>query len=89
MIGKNIAPGVTGGLMNVTGFGASGLGAADIESATGLGKQGGDIPSASTYGALGRTLGVALGIPSEVMARDFNASAGGKVVNTTLNGVTG
>jgi len=89
LVGKNIAPGVTGGLMNVTGFGASGLGAADIESATGLGKQGGDIPSASTYGALGRTLGVALGIPSEVMARDFNASAGGKVVNTTLNGVTG
>lgn len=89
LIGKNIAPGVTGGVMPVTGFGQTALGAADIDSASGTGAAGGDIPSTQTYGALARTLGVALGIPSSVFSGDFNASAGGKVVASTLNGISG
>lgn len=93
LIGKNIAPGVTGGIAVGTGGGfgssADALAASDIDSATGTGVVGGDVPSSETYGALARTLGVALGIPSSLIDTDLNANAGGKVINTTLNGVTG
>ena len=93
LIGKNIAPGVTGGIAMGTGGGfgggATALAAAHIDSNTGRPASDGDIPSSETYGALARTLGVALGIPSTALEADFNASAGGKVVSPTLNGVTG
>lgn len=94
LIGKNIAPGVTGGVMpggggSTFGSPSTALGAADIDSATGAGQAGGDIPSVQTYGALARTLGVALGIPAASVATDLTSSAGGKVINSALNGVTG
>lgn len=94
LIGKNIAPGVTGGVMPGGGgssFGSpsTALGAADIDSASGAAQPGGDVTSAQTYGALARTLGVALGIPASAIATDLTSGAGGKVINSALNGVTG
>jgi hypothetical protein len=93
LIGKNVAPGVTGGIALGTGGGFGGgssqLAAAHIDSTTGLPAPDGDVPSSETYGALARTLGVALGIPSSALAPDFNANAGGKVINSALNGVSG
>jgi hypothetical protein len=80
LIGKNIAPGVVGGVMPLQ----TGHGAADIDSATGAGKSGGDIPAAQTHVSMARTLGAALGIPSSALSGDFSASAGGKVVPAAL-----
>jgi hypothetical protein len=86
LIGKNIAPGVTGGVVK----GSSGAySASDIDSASGRPVTGGDIPVAQSNVALARTLGVALGIPPAALNGDFSASAGGKVVNTALSGVSG
>jgi len=86
MIGKNIAPGVIGGVVKR----AKGTYmASDIDSATGAAKVGGDIPAAQTNLAAAKTLGVALGIPSAQLAPAFTASAGGKVVNAALSGVSG
>ena len=86
LIGKNISPGVIGGVVK----GSSGAYAAsDIDSATGTAKTGGDIPAAQTHVAMARTLGVALGIPKSVLDGDFVTTAGGKVVNAALSGVTG
>jgi Protein of unknown function (DUF1501) len=86
MIGKNIAPGVTGGVIK----GSTGAySASDIDSATGAPVAGGDIPVAKTNVALARTLGVALGIPSALLEPDFSTTAGGKVVNSALSGVSG
>ena len=86
LIGKNIAPGVTGGVVK----GSSGAySASDIDSASGRPVTGGDIPVAQSNVALARTLGVALGIPSTALGGDFATTAGGKVVNTALSGVSG
>jgi hypothetical protein len=86
MIGKNVAPSVIGGILPVAGQGSDGaLGAADIDSATGTAVSGGDIPRTE----MARTLGVALGITSDVLASDFVDGAGGKVVNSALSGVSG
>jgi hypothetical protein len=87
MIGKNIKPGVIGGL--TTPASGNALQASDIDSATGTAKAGGDIPAAQTHVAAARTLGVALGIPSAQLDTDFITGAGGKVVNAALNGVSG
>ncbi len=93
MIGKNVAAGVIGGvtpLASGTGGVTSGsLAAADIDSASGAATPGGDIPGASTHIAYARTLGVALGIPSDQVNSDLIVGAGGKVVNAALNGVSG
>jgi hypothetical protein len=87
LIGKNIAPGTTGGVGAVSDRASNGaLGAIDIDSSSGAGMMGGDIPRAETHVAVARTLGVALGIPAEAMDKDFVAGAGGKVVGTTLVG---
>jgi hypothetical protein len=86
IIGKNVAPGVTGGVIKGTSGAYS---ASDIDSATGSPMAGGDIPVAQSNVALARTLGVALGIPKPLLDPDFSASAGGKVVNTALSGVSG
>ena len=85
MIGKNIAPGVIGGVTK----GSSGAYlASDIDSATGMPVVGGDVPSSQTHLAFGRTLAAALGIPSSLVSGDFSASAGGKVVPSALSGIT-
>ena len=91
LIGKNVAPGVTGGIAIGSGdgfrAGASALAAAPIDSTSGLPVADGDVPSNQTYGALAKTLGAALGIPSAALEPDFNAAAGGKIITATLNGV--
>ena len=86
LIGKNIAPGVTGGVIKGT---SGAYAASDIDSATGSPMAGGDIPVAKTNIALARTLGVALGIPGALLEPDFAANAGGKVINSALSGVSG
>ena len=86
MIGKNVAPGVIGGVMKAT---SGSYTASDIDSASGAASVGGDIPAAQTHLAVARTLGVALGIPSDQVSGDFNVAAGGKVVNAALSGVSG
>jgi hypothetical protein len=85
LIGKNIAPGVTGGVVLQSGA----LVGSDIDSASGAAVPGGDIPGAVTQVAYARTLGVALGIPSDQVDTDLIAGAGGKVVNAALSGVSG
>ncbi|HEX3773661.1 MAG TPA: DUF1501 domain-containing protein [Polyangiaceae bacterium] len=90
MIGKNVAPGVVGGILPVSAQGSDGaLGAADIDSATGNAVPMGDIPRTETHVAMARTLGVALGISSDALSADFTSMSGGKVVNAALNGVSG
>lgn len=85
LIGKNIAPGITGGVApNSNGAHA----ATDIDSTTGVGMPGGDVPAAQSHVAMARTLGVALGIPAADLDPDFSTSAGGKVITSALNGVT-
>jgi hypothetical protein len=83
MIGKNVAPGVIGGVAKSS---SGAYVASDIDSATGNPAAGGDIPAAQTHVAAARTLGVALGIPESQLGADFVASAGGKVVPAALNG---
>jgi hypothetical protein len=86
LIGKNIAPGITGGVApNTNGAYA----ATDIDSTTGAGAPGGDVPAAQSHVAMARTLGVALGIPAADLNPDFSVAAGGKVIASALNGVTG
>jgi hypothetical protein len=84
MIGKNINPGVIGGVS--AGSGGAYV-ASDIDSTSGAATSGADIPAAQTHVAAARTLGVALGIPEDQLAADFTASAGGKVVKAALTGV--
>ena len=44
----------------------------------------GDIPVAQTHVSAIRTLGVALGIPEDLLNTSFTASAGGKVVQAAV-----
>jgi hypothetical protein len=81
MIGKNVKPGVYGGV--ATGSSAAFLASA-IDSATGAPNAAGDIPVAQTHVSAMRTLGVALGIPEADVASDFTAMAGGKVVKAAV-----
>ena len=81
MIGKNVKPGVYGGV--ATGSSAAFLASA-IDSATGAPNAGGDIPVAQTHVSAMRTLGVALGIPEADVASSFTAMAGGKVVKSAV-----
>ena len=88
LIGKNIVPGVVGGVVPVDDRSSNGaLGAADIDSSTGAGVSGGDIPRLETHVAMARTLGGALGIPQSVLDGSFIASAGGKLVPAALTQV--
>jgi hypothetical protein len=81
MIGKNVAPGVIGGVM----AGSSGAyGASDIDSASGAATKGADIPAADTQLSAARTLGAALGIPDDLINDDLVAGAGGKRVATAV-----
>jgi hypothetical protein len=81
LIGKNVKPGVIGGVAKGT---TGAYAAADIDSATGAAQAGGDIPVAQTHVAAARTLGAALGIPEDVLTSDLTSDAGGKVVRTAL-----
>jgi hypothetical protein len=88
MIGKNVAPGITGGVTNVSGgFGSSGtaLGAGDIDSSTGMvAPSGGDVVRTDTHVAMARTLGAALGIPQSQMDTALVAGGTGKVIASTV-----
>jgi len=84
MIGKNVKPGVYGGVVAATNGTYS---AGDIDSATGAQVTGGDITAAKSQAAAVRTLGAALGIPDSVAAGDYTAGAGGKVVTAALTSV--
>lgn len=85
MIGKNVAPGVTGGTAAISG---SVYGASDIDSATGASKaSGGDIPRADTHVAAAKTLGVALGIDAALLQADFTDNGSVKIAKGALNGV--
>ena len=77
VIGKNVKPGVYGGLVAATNGTYS---AGDIDSATGAQSTGGDIPAAKSHASAVRTLGAALGIPASVTNSDYVASAGGKII---------
>jgi hypothetical protein len=81
MIGKNVAPGVIGG---ITPDSSGAYVAAGISSATGAASASGDISPDDTHLAAARTLGAALGIPASVMNGDFISSAGGAVVPAAL-----
>jgi hypothetical protein len=81
MIGKNIRPGVIGG---ITKDKNGAYVASDIDSTTGNPVTGGDIPVAQSLVAMARTLGSALGIPDTVAAGDFIGTAGGKVVGAAI-----
>jgi hypothetical protein len=84
MIGKNVKPGVYGGVVAGTNGTYS---AGDIDAATGAQVTGGDVPAAKSHAAAVRTLGAALGIPDAVAAGDYTAGAGGKVVTGALANV--
>jgi hypothetical protein len=88
MIGKNVQPGITGGVANVSGgFGSSGtaLGAGDIDSATGMvAPSGGDVARLDTHVAMARTLGAALGIPQAQMDQALVQGGTGKVIPSTV-----
>jgi hypothetical protein len=75
MIGKNIKPGVVGGLEPK----ANDYYATGIDAKTG--GKGGDIPFAETLSAMGKTLGAAAGLQPAALDR---AIAGGKVVTGAL-----
>lgn len=85
MIGKNIAPGVIGGVLPIEDRGSNGaLGAAGIDSATGAPSASGDVGREQTHVAMAKTLGVALGIPSAALDSAFVASANSKVIPAAL-----
>ena len=84
MIGKNVAPGIIGGAVPDS---SGAYVASAIDSSTGAASSSGDIAAASTHDGAARTLAAALGIPASVMANDFIASAGGKVVAAALTKV--
>jgi hypothetical protein len=81
MVGKNIKPGVIGG---VTTASSGAYVASDLDSATGAAAAGGDIPAAESHIAAARTLGAALGLPDNLVNNNFVADAGGKVVRAAL-----
>ena len=77
LIGKAFRPGVIGGLEPKSGdYGATG-----IASATGRGDGATDIPFDDTLGALGKTLGAALGLPRSTVDAQIGQ---GKVVDGAL-----
>lgn len=85
MIGKNVAPGITGGCTLLTGtvYGASG-----IDSTTGASvTTGGDIAAADTAVSAAKTLGLALGIDASLLTPEFTDGGKVKPVTATLAGV--
>jgi hypothetical protein len=75
MMGKQIRPGVVGGLEPKAGdYYATGI---DSKSGAAVKGGGGDVPFAETLGAMGKTLGTAVGIPAAQMDTEITQ---GKVV---------
>jgi hypothetical protein len=86
MIGKNVAPGVTGGTGIITG---SVYGATGINSTTGASMTtGGDIAMTDTGVSAAKTLGLALGIDKALLTPDFIDNGTIKPVSATLSGIT-
>jgi uncharacterized protein (DUF1501 family) len=77
LIGKGVRPGVVGGLEPKSGDYV----ALPIDSATGKGDAGGDVPFQETLSALGKTAGAALGVPEDALAQNISL---GKVVRGAL-----
>ncbi|HZU84785.1 MAG TPA: DUF1501 domain-containing protein [Polyangiaceae bacterium] len=84
MIGKNVAPGVIGG---ITPDSSGAYVASPIDSSSGAASSSGDIGADATHVSLARTLAGALGIPASVAGNDFITSAGGKLVAAALTTV--
>ncbi len=83
VIGKNVKPGVYGGVRPV----GNQLGASAIVSSTGesvAGDGDGDIPRLETHVAMGRTCGLLLGLPAEKVDDMFNVGVGGKAITAAL-----
>jgi Protein of unknown function (DUF1501) len=86
MIGKNVAPGITGGTGVITG---SVYGATGINATTGASMPtGGDVAQNDTGVSAAKTLGAALGIDQSVLNADFVDNGKIRAVQSTLNGVT-
>ena len=86
MIGKNVAPGLTGGtgLIKGTVYGATG-----IDSKTGASMPtGGDIAQGDTAVSAAKTLGGALGIDQAILTPNFVDNGSIKAVQSTLSGIT-
>jgi hypothetical protein len=86
MTGKNIKPGVVGGVATAGTTGTQ-LQASPIASATGLASASGDIAAKDTHVSAARTLGLALGIPSATVDTMFIPSATAKGITSALTGV--
>ncbi len=86
LIGKNVNPGVYGGVAVGGLFGGPNFGATDINSTTGqsVANGTGDIPFAQTQVSMVKTLGAMLGIPQAVMANDFTSAATGKPIPSAV-----
>jgi Protein of unknown function (DUF1501) len=84
LIGKNVAPGVTGGVGVIKGdvYGATGITAATGASVPG----GGDVVQADTGVSAAKTLGAALGIDQSLLKPDFNDNGAVKPVASALVG---
>lgn len=82
LIGKNVNPGVYGGVRPV----GNQLGASAIVSATGesVADGAGDIPRLETHVSMARTVGLALGLSAERVDDIFNVGAGGKAITAAL-----
>jgi hypothetical protein len=79
MIGKQIKPGVVGGLEPKAGdYYATGI---DSKSGGAVKGGGGDVPFAETLGAMGKTLGAVVGIPGAQMDTEISQ---GKVVTSAV-----
>jgi len=86
MIGKNVAPGITGGTGLITG---SVYGATGINATTGASMlTGGDVAQSDTGVSAAKTLGAALGIDQAVLKADFVDNGKISAVKSTLNGIT-
>lgn len=77
LMGKGVKAGIVGGLVPQGGDYA----ALPIDSATGKGAAGGDVPFQETLSALGKTAGAALGVPEDLLNQNI---AMGKVVRGAL-----
>jgi hypothetical protein len=84
MIGKNVAPGVTGGAVPISG---NVHGASDIDPATGAPRAGANVPREDSHVSAAKTLGLALGIDAGLLTADFTDNGTVKPVTAALNGV--
>jgi len=80
-IGKNVAPGVIGG---ITPDSSGAYVASGIDSGSGASDTSGDISADDTHVAAARTLAASLGIPASVAGADFVTGAGGAVVTAAV-----